>query len=69
MSIKKIPSVDLLTKTDKHQHHLANKIVFVTYQIHLAPLCLLKEGKTILETSNIYPNYDNTYTTKKNLVV
>lgn len=44
MSIKKIPSVDLLTKTDKHQHHLANKIVFVTYQIHLAPLCLLKEG-------------------------
>lgn len=45
MSIKKIPSVDLLTKTDKHQHHLANKIVFVTYQIHFAPPCLLKEEK------------------------
>lgn len=45
MSIKRIPSVDLLTKTGKHQQHLANEIVFVTYQIHFAPPCLLKEEK------------------------
>lgn len=45
MSIKRIPSVDLLTKTGKHQHILAIEIVFVTYQIHFAPPCLLKEEK------------------------